>query len=169
MSKSTPKKNTLKVNIDQATGIRIAIVAAKWNSNIIENLIEGAQFSLKNSGVLKKNIDIFRVPGAFELPLACQKLTTRSKISRYMGIVALGCVIRGETPHFDYICQETTRGLGEVALKADIPVGFGLLTVDNLAQARHRACLPEDSVALAQSNKGQEATDAVLEMINLFS
>ena len=169
MSKSAPKKNSLKVNIDQTTGIRIAIVVAKWNSNITENLIEGAQFSLKSSGVSKKNIDIFRVPGAFELPLACQKLTTHSKISRYMGIVALGCVIRGETPHFDYVCQETTRGLGEVALKANIPVGFGLLTVDNLAQARHRACLPEDSVALAQSNKGQEATDAVLEMINLFS
>ncbi|MAD57293.1 MAG: 6,7-dimethyl-8-ribityllumazine synthase, partial [Porticoccus sp.] len=159
------KNNTLKVNIDQTTDIRIAIVASNWNSNITDNLIEGAKFSLKSSGVPKKNIDIFRVPGAFELPLACQKLTTRSKISRYEGIIALGCVVRGETPHFDYVCQETTRGLGEVALKTNIPVGFGLLTVDNLAQARHRACLPEESVALVQSNKGQEAADAVLAMI----
>ena len=168
MSRKSPSRDNLEINKDGMSSVHIAVVAAKWNSNITDNLVKGAQIVLKNSGIPEKNIDIYRVPGAFELPFACQKLTNVQKLPSYNGIIALGCVIRGETPHFDYICQETTRGLGEVVLRANIPVGYGLLTTDDLAQAEQRSHIEINS-ALGQSNKGQDAADAVLEMIHTFS
>ena len=109
----------------------------------------------------RHNIEIvadFYVPGAFALPLAAQKA---AKTGRFQGIITLGCVIRGDTPHFDYVCAETTRGIGEVSLNQNIPVAFGLLTTDNLQQALQRA---GDN----NENKGEEAALTVLEMLELF-
>tara|TARA_B110000196_G_scaffold120052_1_gene104135 strand:+ start:524 stop:1075 length:552 start_codon:yes stop_codon:yes gene_type:complete len=180
MTKSSPSKDNFKAKKTHTIETRIAIVAARWNSNITDNLVEGAQIVLRNAGVHKKNIDLFRVPGAFELPLACQKIAQKKSAvsvsneskhtNTYDGIIALGCVIRGGTPHFDYICKETSRGLGEVALKNNIPVGFGLLTTDDSEQAVYRSYVknPDTAISPLYSNKGKEAADAVLEMINLF-
>ena len=103
-------------------------------------------------------VEDFYVPGAFELPLAAQRA---AKTGRFEAVITLGCVIRGDTPHFDYVCAETTRGIGEVSLKQDIPVAFGLLTTDNLQQAMDRA---GDN----NENKGEEAALTVLEMLELF-
>ncbi|MEH6468015.1 MAG: 6,7-dimethyl-8-ribityllumazine synthase [Porticoccus sp.] len=137
---------------------RIAIVVARWNGNVTENLLSGAQSALNRHGITEPDIDLFRVPGAFELPLVCQKV---ARTGTYDAIIALGCVIRGGTPHFDYVCSETTRGIGEVALNENLPVAFGLLTTDNLEQA-------EDRSGDNHENKGEEAALTALEMISLF-
>ena len=141
-----------------AGGARIAVVVARWNGNITENLLSGAQRALISHGIAESDIDLFRVPGAFELPLACQKM---ARTGTYDAIIALGCVIRGGTPHFDYVCSETTRGIGEIALNENLPVAFGLLTTDNLEQA-------EDRSGENHENKGEEAALTALEMISLF-
>ena len=146
MSEYRPDEGSF--NVESA---RIAIVVARWNSQITDSLLAGAQRALLRHGIDGQAIDLFRVPGAFELPL------TR----RYDAVVALGCVIRGGTPHFDYVCSETTRGIGEVALQEGLPVAFGVLTTDDLAQAQQRA---GDN----QENKGEEAALTALEMISLF-
>jgi len=119
MSTSSPSKDNLKIKKTHIAETRIVIVAARWNSDITDNLVKGAQNRLSSAGVLKKNIDLFRVPGAFELPLACQKIAQRKSFAvigdkgisanTYDGIIALGCVIRGGTPHFEYVCNETSR------------------------------------------------------------
>jgi 6,7-dimethyl-8-ribityllumazine synthase len=106
----------------------------------------------------ESDMDIYRVPGAFELPLASQKAARKGV---YSAVIALGCVIRGGTPHFDYVCSETTRGIGEVSLSENLPVAFGLLTTDNLDQAEERS---GDN----NENKGEEAALTALEMISLF-
>lgn len=135
---------------------RIAVITARWNSQVTEGLRDGALRALKRHNI--EIIEDFYVPGAFELPLAAQKA---AKTGRFQGIITLGCVIRGDTPHFDYVCAETTRGIGEVSLSQDIPVAFGLLTTDNLQQALERA---GDN----NENKGEEAALTVLEMLELF-
>lgn len=136
----------------------VAIVVARWNGRVTESLLEGAQRALQRHGLPSTQIAVYRVPGAFELPLACQRV---AQTGRYDAVVALGCVIRGGTPHFDYVCAETTRGIGEVSLKQDLPVAFGLLTTDNLDQALERS--GDNS-----ENKGEEAALTALEMITLF-
>lgn len=137
--------------------VRVALLATRWNAEIVDALIAGAQRQLRSWGVPNNRIEEFRAPGAFELPLACE-YAARSK--RYDGIVALGAVIRGNTPHFEYVAGACARGLQQVALQERLPIGFGVLTVDTAAQARERAGQGPD-------NKGAESAAAVLEMIRL--
>jgi 6,7-dimethyl-8-ribityllumazine synthase len=127
-----------------ATGLRFAIVVARFNSMITEKLLDGARDALG-----KAQVDVFRVPGAFELPLAAKML---AQTHRYHGIIALGAVIRGDTPHFDFVAREAARGLQNVALETGIPVSFGVLTTDTLAQAE------------ARTDKGRDAAMTALEM-----
>jgi len=136
-------------------GVRIALVATRWNSGIVDALLAGARAGLKAWGVAAGCIHEFRVPGAFEIPLALEHLA-RSR--RYDGAVALGAVIRGDTPHFEYVAGECARGLQDVALRHVLPVGFGVLTVDTVAQAMARA-------RPGKSNKGYESACAMLEMV----
>ncbi|HLS99104.1 MAG: 6,7-dimethyl-8-ribityllumazine synthase [Porticoccaceae bacterium] len=142
----------------EAGDARIAIVVSRWNSEITESLLRGALATLARQGIPDDNILVARVPGAFELPLAAQKVAASGRID---AVIALGCVIRGDTPHFDYVCSECTRGLGRVSLDSGLPVGFGLLTCDDLAQAQARS-------ADNSENKGEEAALTVLEMLSLF-
>ena len=134
----------------------IAVITARWNSQVTDGLRAGALRALARRNI--HLVEDFYVPGAFELPLAAQRA---AKTGRFQGIITLGCVIRGDTPHFDYVCAETTRGIGEVSLNHDIPVAFGLLTTDNIQQALDRA---GDN----NENKGEEAALTVLEMLELF-
>jgi 6,7-dimethyl-8-ribityllumazine synthase len=134
----------------------IAVITARWNSQVTDGLRAGALRALARHKI--HLVEDFYVPGAFELPLAAQRA---AKTGRFQGIITLGCVIRGDTPHFDYVCAETTRGIGEVSLNHDIPVAFGLLTTDNIQQALDRA---GDN----KENKGEEAALTVLEMLELF-
>ena len=136
--------------------VRIAVIAARWNSEVTDGLLAGAVRALSRHGV--SAIEIYRVPGAFELPLASQRA---AQTGRFDGVIALGCVIRGDTPHFDYVCSETTRGIGEVGLTENLPVAFGLLTTDTLEQSLERS-------GNNAENKGEEAALTVLEMFAIF-
>jgi 6,7-dimethyl-8-ribityllumazine synthase len=158
MSEYKPDEGSFNVS-----DARVAIIVARWNGNITENLLSGAQGALVRHGIVESDVDVFRVPGAFELPLACQKVAQKGS---YDAVVALGCVIRGGTPHFDYVCSETTRGIGEVALKEGLPVAFGLLTTDNLEQSEDRSGVNFGDDR--NENKGEEAALTALEMISLF-
>lgn len=137
---------------------RYAVVVGRWNSFVVESLLEGALDSLKRHGIKDDQITIIRAPGAYELPLVCQKLAATDN---YDAVVALGAVIRGGTPHFDYVAGEAAGGLNSVALTANIPVVFGVLTVDSIEQAIERA-------GTKAGNKGAEAALVALEMVNLF-
>lgn len=153
MSEYRPDEGSFDVG-----GARVAIAVARWNSQITESLLQGAQRALSRHGIAEGEIGVFRVPGAFELPLACSKL---AQTGNYDAVIALGCVIRGGTPHFEYVSGETTRGIGEVALRESLPVAFGVLTTDTLEQALERA-------GNNAENKGEEAALTALEMISLF-
>lgn len=153
MSEYRPKEGTFNLG-----SVRIAVITARWNAQVTDGLRDGALRALTKNSITAESIEDFAVPGAFELPLAAQRA---ARSGRFDGIITLGCVIRGDTPHFDYVCAETTRGIGEVALKEDTPVAFGLLTTDNLQQALDRAGDNEE-------NKGEEAALTVLEMLALF-
>lgn len=135
---------------------RIALLATRWNTDIVDALVAGARQCLLDWGVAERRIELIRAPGAFEVPLACQLLLE----SRFDGVVALGAVIRGDTPHFDYVAGECARGLIEVQLKTGKPLGFGVLTVNTVKQARERA-------GPGRANKGYEAAAAMLEMLRL--
>ncbi|NBI43535.1 6,7-dimethyl-8-ribityllumazine synthase [[Haemophilus] felis] len=138
---------------------KIAVVIARFNSFINESLLEGALDALKRIGEVKEeNITLVRAPGAYELPLVARRLAESKK---YDGIVALGTVIRGGTAHFEYVAGEASSGLGQVAMNADIPVAFGVLTTENIEQAIERA-------GTKAGNKGAEAALVALEMINLL-
>jgi len=137
---------------------KFAILVARFNSYIVESLLEGAIDTLKRHGVADDNIEVIRVPGAFEMPIAAQRI---AKQKNYNSIIALGAVIRGGTPHFDYVAGECVKGLSQVSLNADIPVSFGVLTVDSIEQAIERA-------GTKAGNKGAEAAITALEMVNLF-
>jgi len=150
--------NTIEGNLVAGNG-KFAILVARFNSFIVESLLEGALDTLKRHGVDDKSIEIIRVPGAFEMPIAAQRLASQSK---YDAIIALGAVIRGGTPHFDYVAGECVKGLSQVSLNADIPVSFGVLTVDSIEQAIERA-------GTKAGNKGAEAATTALEMVNLFA
>jgi len=159
MSKFRPVEGSFDADGFNISAARIAIVVSRWNNQITGNLQKGALAALERHGVNSDNIGIYLVPGAFELPLAASKLARSGQVD---GVIALGCVIRGDTPHFDYVCSECTRGIGAVSLETGIPVGFGLLTCDNLEQAQVRS-------ADNRENKGEEAALTVLEMISLLS
>jgi 6,7-dimethyl-8-ribityllumazine synthase len=132
---------------------RFAIIASEYNSVIMDRLIGGARRALKD----QEQVTVVRVPGAFEIPLAARRAALSKK---YDGIVALGCVVRGETPHFEYISSAASSGLQQVALETGIPVGFGLLTVNTVQQAMDRSG--------ESGNKGSEAAMAALEMIHVL-
>lgn len=138
--------------------VRIAVISARWNADVTDGLLAGAVRALGRHKIDGNAVEVYRVPGAFELPLAAQQA---ARTGRFDAIITLGCVIRGDTPHFDYVCSETTRGIGEVSLKEALPVAFGLLTTDNLQQALERSGDNEE-------NKGEEAALTVLEMLSVF-
>ena len=138
---------------------RFCLVVARFNSFIVENLLEGALDVLKRHDADDKQITIVRVPGAFEMPLAIEKL---AKSGDYDGIIALGAVIRGGTPHFDYVASECVKGIAQVTLQHGVPVSFGVLTVDTIEQAIERA-------GTKAGNKGAEAALSTIEMVNLLS
>ena len=140
-------------------GLAIAIVAARFNEPIVEQLIEGAVTTWQRLGGLPESIELHHVPGAFELPLACEALAATGS---YSAIVALGCVIRGDTAHFDYVCDAAAHGLMRVGLDTGVPCAFGILTCDTMAQAEARA-------GGDKGNKGDEAADAAVSMINLLA
>jgi 6,7-dimethyl-8-ribityllumazine synthase len=138
-----------------AAGLRVAVLAARFNSEIVDRLVEGARRALLERGAAAADIETIRVPGAWELP---QAAALAADAGRFDAIVALGCVIRGETPHFEYVCTEATLGLGAVARTGRVPLAFGVLTTDDAEQARARAGDGPD-------NKGYEAATAALEMV----
>ena len=133
-----------------AGGLRVAVVAASWHQQVMDGLLDGARRGLADAGVT--DVDVVRVPGTFELPVACATLA-----ERYDALVALGVVIRGGTPHFEYVCQAATAGLTDVAVTTRTPVGFGVLTCDDDAQALDRAGLPGSA-----EDKGHEAATAAV-------
>lgn len=141
-----------------ARDLRIAIVATRFNDFIVDRLVAGAQDYLERHGLDTAKATLVRIPGAFELPLVCQKLAQSKK---YDGIVALGAVIRGATPHFDYVCAEASKGIAQAMLQSGTPIGFGLLSCDTIDQAIERA-------GSKAGNKGAEAAEAMLETIRVL-
>ena len=137
---------------------RFAIVAARFNDFVVESLMKGAVHCLRQHGAADADIEIIRVPGAIEIPLVVQKVAESRKFD---GVIALGAVIRGGTPHFDYVASECVSGIASVARDQGIPVGFGVLTVDTIEQAIERA-------GTKAGNKGEEAALAVIETVNLL-
>jgi len=140
------------------SGARIALVVSRFNDLIGERLLQGAVDCLTRHGVSEEDITVVRVPGAWELSAACSRILALGEVD---GIVALGCVIRGATPHFDYVAGEAAAGLGALNRSGRVPVGFGLLTTDTLEQAIERA-------GAKAGNKGWDAAQATLEMVDLF-
>lgn len=141
-----------------ARDARFTIVAARFNEFIVESLIKGALSTLRRHGAADTDLDIVRVPGAFEMPLA---VDTIAAARRTDGIIALGAVIRGGTPHFEYVAGECISGIAAAGRKHGVPVGFGVLTVDTIEQAIERA-------GTKAGNKGEEAALAVIEMVSLL-
>lgn len=142
-----------------ARGRRIAIAAARFNDFIVASLLKGAQGAWLARGGEAHDLTVVRVPGAFELPVVVRKLAGSG---RYDGVVALGCVIRGDTPHFEYVAGECARGLQLAALETGVPVAFGVLTVESVEQALERA-------ATTAGNKGGEAMESALEMASVMA
>jgi 6,7-dimethyl-8-ribityllumazine synthase len=141
-----------------AGDLRFALVAARFNDFVVEPLIRGALDAFKRHGVSEQQIDIVRVPGAFDIPVAAHKLALSR---RYQALVALGAVIRGDTPHFDYVAGECAAGISRIALESGVPIAFGVLTTDNVEQAMDRA-------GGKAGNKGADAALVALEMANLL-
>ena len=142
----------------QARDLRFALIAARFNDFVVEALLRGALDALKRHGVAEKQIDIVRVPGAFDVPIVARKLALSQ---RYEALIALGCVIRGQTPHFDYVAGECAGGIARIALETGVPVAFGVLTTDTVEQAVDRA-------GGKAGNKGADAALVALEMANLL-
>ena len=149
--------NYLEGNL-QGTGRKIGIVVSRFNSFISEKLLEGAIDSLVRSGVNTGDIVVARVPGAFEIPLVTQKM---AKSGRHDAVICLGAIIRGATPHFDYVAAEVSKGVAQVSLKSGIPIAFGVLTTDNIEQAIERA-------GTKAGNKGFEAAMTAIETAQLL-
>jgi 6,7-dimethyl-8-ribityllumazine synthase len=141
-----------------ARGLRFGIVASRFNDFIVDRLLDAAVSTLLKHGVAAADIEVVRVPGAFETPLAIKKMATSR---RYNALIALGCVIRGGTPHFEYVAGEATRGIGSVSTSEEIPVGFGVLTVETIEQAIERA-------GTKAGNKGADAALAAIQMATLL-
>ena len=141
----------------QNASARYGIAVARFNSFIVDRLLEGALDALQKHGVMDRDITIVKVPGAYELPLATKRMVSAGE---YDGIIALGAVIRGGTPHFDYVAGECVKGLSQVGLDSGLPVTFGVLTVDSIEQAIERA-------GTKAGNKGAEAAMTAIEMVSL--
>ncbi|MDR2252112.1 MAG: 6,7-dimethyl-8-ribityllumazine synthase [Endomicrobium sp.] len=138
---------------------KFAIVASRFNEFITGKLISGAQDMLKRHGVSDEDISIYWVPGAFEIPAVAKKIADSKKVD---GIICLGCVIRGATPHFDYVAAEVSKGVASIGLNGSIPIVFGVLTTESIEQAIERA-------GTKAGNKGAEAAVSAIEMVNLYS
>ncbi len=151
------KINIIEGSFTQADG-KYAIVVARFNSFVVESLLDGAIDTLKRHGVKEENITVVRVPGAWELPLAAQKLAEKKSFD---AIIGLGAVIRGGTPHFDFVCNEAAKGLGVVGLQYSLPVVFGVLTTDSIEQAIERS-------GTKAGNKGSDAALTAIEMVSLL-
>jgi 6,7-dimethyl-8-ribityllumazine synthase len=141
-----------------AKGLRIAVVAARFNHFVVDKLLAGAVESLEQAGVSAQDLDIVRVPGAFELPLTARKL---AQSRNYDAVITLGAVIRGGTPHFEYVCSECARGVSEAARDSGVPVIFGVLTCDDMEQATDRS-------GGKHGNKGADSAVAAIEMADLL-
>ena len=147
-----------KQGIYSGKGLKFAVVAARFNDFISNSLIDGAVDALVRHEAGEKDIDVFKVPGAFEIPLMAKKL---ADTGRYDAVITLGAVIRGSTPHFDYVSAEVSKGVAKVSLNSGIPVIFGVLTTDSIEQAVERA-------GTKHGNKGAEAAMSALEMVNVL-
>ncbi|MEJ2078488.1 MAG: 6,7-dimethyl-8-ribityllumazine synthase [Acidobacteriota bacterium] len=141
-----------------ASGLRIGFVVGRFNSSITEKLLEAGLDAYRRAGGADENAVVLRVPGSFEIPVAARRLAEAGEVD---AIVCVGCLIRGETPHFDYLSREVTRGIDEVALRYGLPVTYGVLTTDTVEQALNRS-------GIKHGNKGVDATLAAIEMVNLF-
>jgi len=141
-----------------AEGIRFGIIVSRFNDFISSRLVEGAMDALLRHGATEEQVSVIKVPGAFEIPLTAKKL---AESGRYDAVICLGAVIRGSTPHFDYVAAEVSKGIASVSLESSIPVTFGVLTTDNLEQAIERA-------GSKSGNKGYDGAMAAIEMVNLF-
>lgn len=140
-----------------AEKLKFALVVSRFNDFLTGKLLEGALDTLKRHGADDKDLTVVKVPGSYEIPLACKKLSGKG----YDALIALGTVIRGDTPHFDYVAAETAKGIAQVSLAGSIPVAFGIVTADNLEQAIERA-------GTKHGNKGADAAMSAIEMANLF-
>ena len=154
-SELQPKIHRGKVN---AEGFRFAIVASRWNDFLTSKLIDGAVDALESAGAAEGDVEIFMVPGAFELPLAALKA---AQSGRFDAVIAIGVVVRGETPHFDYVAGEAAKGVSHASLETGVPVMFGVVTTDTVEQAINRS-------GLKAGNKGFEAAMAAVEVANLY-
>ena len=141
-----------------AKGLKFGLVVSRFNDFISDRLLGGALDALTRNGADEKNLSIVKVPGAFEIPLAAKKMANSGM---YDAVICLGCVIRGATPHFEYISAEVAKGIAKVSLESGVPVSFGVITADNLEQAIERA-------GTKAGNKGWDAAISAIEMINLF-
>ncbi|MCM3732824.1 6,7-dimethyl-8-ribityllumazine synthase [Fictibacillus nanhaiensis] len=139
------------------SGLKVGIVAGRFNDFISDKLVSGAQDAFKRHGVSEEDVDIAWVPGAFEIPLIAKKMADSGN---YDAVITLGAVIRGSTPHFDYVCNEAAKGVAQAAMTSGVPVIFGVLTVDSIEQAIERA-------GTKAGNKGWEAAVSAIEMANL--
>lgn len=139
--------------------MRVAIVVSRFNDFVTERLLEGAQAALGDAGVGHDSIDVLRVPGAFEIPMAAQRIAEAGKVS---AVICLGCLIRGATPHFEYIASACAHGITAAAASTGVPMSFGVLTTNSVEEALERA-------AAGPGNKGREAADAAIEMARLFT
>ena len=141
-----------------AKGFRFAIVASRWNDEIVSRLIDGARSALSSRQADEAGVEVFRVPGAYEIALCAQKAAESDKFD---AVICLGVIIRGDTPHFDYIAASAARGISEAGLRTGVPLLFGVITADNAQQANERS-------GNDQNNKGYEAATAAVEVVNLF-
>ncbi len=155
--KPTGDTVTQSLPAPSCAGKRFAVVSARWYVELTDWLIDGARRALADCGVAANDVDLYEVPGCFELPLGCSKAID---LGRYDGIVALGVVIRGDTPHFDFVAGECARGIMDVQLRSGVPIGFGVLTTETLAQAQERA-------DPARMDKGYEAAMAAAQLATL--
>ncbi|MCZ6484975.1 MAG: 6,7-dimethyl-8-ribityllumazine synthase [Acidobacteria bacterium] len=143
----------------ESKGLKIGIVVSRFNEMITEKLLTGALDTLRQTGIEDQDITLVRVPGSFEIPVASQRLAQTGKLE---AIICLGAVIRGETPHFEYLSSQVAHGISQVALKYDLPVTFGVITADTVEQALARAA------GVKHANKGSEAANSAVQMANLF-
>lgn len=141
-----------------ATGLQVGIVAAKFNKQITSRLLDACVSTLIDHGVRTGDLEIVRVPGAFEIPLVAR---TMARANRFDAVICLGAVIRGDTPHFDYICSEVSRGIGQAAMETEVPIIFGVLTTETVAQAEERA-------DLKRFNRGGAAAQSAIEMVKVM-
>jgi 6,7-dimethyl-8-ribityllumazine synthase len=155
MSNESPR--VLEGNLVVPAGARFAVLASRFNHFIVDRLVEGAVDALKRAGGSVENVTIVRVPGAWEMPIVARKLAASKKFD---GIIAVGAVIRGSTPHFDYVAAEVAKGLAHVGLDFGVPTAFGVLTTDSIEQAVERA-------GTKAGNKGFEAAMSAIEMVSL--